>query len=113
MDDPGLVFRALADPSRRLLLDRLFARNGQTLGELCEGIDMTRQAVTKHLRILEEANLIATRRRGRDKLHFLNPVPIHQIADRWISKYEHIPLRALADLKRSLEAAEESEGEDQ
>lgn len=109
MDDADLVFRALADTSRRLLLDRLFARNGQTLGELCEGIDMTRQAVTKHLRILEEANLIATRRRGRDKLHFLNPVPIHQIADRWINKYERIPLRALADLKRSLEAPE---GED-
>ena len=111
MDDPDLVFRALADPSRRLLLDRLFAENGQTLSDLCEGIDMTRQAVTKHLRILEEANLIATRRRGRDKLHFLNPVPIHQIADRWINKYERIPLRALADLKRSLE--ESPSGEDQ
>jgi DNA-binding transcriptional ArsR family regulator len=111
MDDPDLVFRALADPSRRLLLDRLFAQNGQTLSELCEGIAMTRQAVTKHLRILEEANLIATRRRGRDKLHFLNPVPIHQIADRWINKYERIPLRALADLKRSLE--DPPPGEDQ
>ena len=106
MDDADLVFRALADPSRRLLLDRLFARNGQTLSELSEGIDMTRQAVSKHLRILEEANLIATRRRGRDKLHFLNPVPIHQIADRWINKYERLPLRALADLKRSLEETE-------
>jgi len=110
MDDPDLVFRALADPSRRVLLDRLFTKNGQTLSELCEGLDMTRQAVTKHLRILEEANLIATRRRGRDKLHFLNPVPIHQIADRWINKYERIPLRALADLKRSLE---EPTGEDE
>ena len=103
MDDADLVFRALADPSRRLLLDRLFSKNGQTLSDLCEGIDMTRQAVTKHLRILEEANLIATRRRGRDKLHFLNPVPIHQIADRWINKYERMPLRAIADLKRSRE----------
>ena len=109
MDDADLVFRALADPSRRLLLDRLFTQNGQTLSDLCTGLDMTRQAVTKHLHILEEANLIATRRRGRDKLHFLNPVPIHQIADRWINKYERISLRALADLKRSLEAPPEGE----
>jgi DNA-binding transcriptional ArsR family regulator len=101
--DADLVFKALADSSRRQLLDRLFARNGQTLNELCADYDMTRQAVSKHLRILEEANLIATRKRGRDKLHFLNPVPIHQIADRWINKYERMPLRALADLKRSLE----------
>jgi len=107
MDDSDLVFRALADPSRRLLLDRLFVKNGQTLSELCEGIDMTRQAVTKHLRILEEANLIATRRRGRDKFHFLNPVPIHQIADRWINKYERIQLRALTDLKQALEGEED------
>jgi DNA-binding transcriptional ArsR family regulator len=108
--DADLVFRALADPSRRLLLDRLFARNGQTLGELCEGINMTRQAVTKHLNILENANLVATRRRGRDKLHFLNPIPIHQIADRWINKYERVQLRALTNLKQALES---SEGEDQ
>ena len=107
MDDADLVFRALADPSRRLLLDRLFVKNGQTLSELCEGIDMTRQAVTKHLHILEEANLIATRRRGRDKLHFLNPVPIHQIADRWINKYERVQLRALTDLKQALEGEED------
>jgi DNA-binding transcriptional ArsR family regulator len=109
MDDADLVFRALADPSRRLLLDRLFTKNGQTLAELCEGIEMTRQAVSKHLRILEEANLIATRRRGRDKLHFLNPVPIHQIADRWINKYERVQLRALTDLKQALEAKGESD----
>jgi DNA-binding transcriptional ArsR family regulator len=97
------VFRALADPSRRQILDRLHAKNGQTLGELCEGHDMTRQAVTKHLAILEEANLIATRREGREKLHFLNPVPIFEIADRWIGKFERGRLRALNELKRNLE----------
>ena len=89
------VFRALADPSRRLLLDRLHAENGQTLGELCQGLDMTRQAVTKHLAILEEANLVATRRQGREKLHYLNPVPIHEIAERWIGKFERPRLSAL------------------
>ncbi len=97
------VFKALADPVRRRLLDSLHVRNGQTLGELCKGHDMTRQAVTKHLAILEEANLVATQRRGREKLHYLNPVPIHEIADRWIGKYERTRLRALSDLKRSLE----------
>jgi DNA-binding transcriptional ArsR family regulator len=97
------VFKALADPVRRQLLDRLHAKNGQTLGELCEGHDMTRQAVTKHLAILEDANLVATQKRGREKLHFLNPVPIHDIADRWIGKYERTRLRALSDLKRRLE----------
>jgi DNA-binding transcriptional ArsR family regulator len=97
------VFRALADPVRRQLLDRLHARNGQTLSELCEGHGMTRQAVTKHLAVLEEANLVVTQRRGREKLHFLNPVPIHEIADRWIGKYERSRLRALAGLKRNLE----------
>lgn len=97
------VFKALADPVRRQLLDRLHARNGQTLGELCEGQDMTRQAVTKHLAILEDANLVATQKRGREKLHFLNPVPIHDIAERWIGKYERTRLRALSDLKRKLE----------
>lgn len=97
------VFRALADPVRRELLDDLHARNGQTLGELCEGHDMTRQAVTKHLAVLEEANLVVTQWRGREKLHFLNPVPIHEIADRWIGKYERSRLRALADLKRNME----------
>jgi DNA-binding transcriptional ArsR family regulator len=97
------VFKALADPVRRQLLDRLHARNGQTLGELCEGYEMSRQAVMKHLAILEKANLIATQKQGREKLHYLNPVPIHEIADRWIGKYERSRLRALADLKRKLE----------
>ncbi len=97
------VFKALADPVRRALLDSLHARNGQTLRELCEGHDMTRQAVTKHLALLQAANLVVTRKQGREKLHFLNPVPIHDIADRWIDKYERNRLRALADLKKNLE----------
>ena len=97
------VFHALADAGRRQLLDRLHERNGQTLGELCEGMGMTRQAVTKHLGILEAANLVATRRRGREKLHFINPVPISEIAERWISKFERSRLDALSDLKRRLE----------
>jgi len=97
------VFRALADPTRRRFLDRLRARNGQTLGELCEGEAMSRQAVTKHLAILEAANLVATEKRGREKLHYLNPVPIHEIADRWIGAYEHLRMRALTDLKKNLE----------
>jgi DNA-binding transcriptional ArsR family regulator len=97
------VFKALADESRRQLLDSLRARNGQTLNELCEQLDMTRQAVTKHLAILEQANLIATQWRGREKLHYLNPVPIHEIADRWIGKFERPRLAALSDLKRKLE----------
>lgn len=97
------VFRALADGSRRELLDRLHARNGQTLNELCEQMEMTRQAVTKHLGILEDANLIATVKRGREKEHYLNPVPINEIADRWIGKYERGRLRALSDLKKNLE----------
>ena len=91
------VFKALADASRRQLLDRLHARNGQTLGELCEHLDMTRQAVTKHLVILERANLVVAVRRGREKLHYLNPVPIHDIAERWIGKYERHRLVALSD----------------
>ena len=97
------VFKALADRSRRKLLDRLRARNGQTLSEMCEGLDMTRQAVTKHLTILEEANLIATEKRGREKLHYLNPVPINEIAERWIGKYERGRLDALSGLKKKLE----------
>ena len=97
------VFRALADRSRRRLLDRLHARNGQTLNELCAGLAMSRQAVTKHLGVLEDANLIATERRGREKLHYLNPMPIHDIAERWIGKFERGRLGALADLKRHLE----------
>lgn len=100
------VFRALADPSRRLLLDRLHARNGQTLNELCGQMEMTRQAVTKHLAILEEANLVATIRRGREKEHYLNPVPINEIAERWIGKFERGRLKALADLKYKLEREE-------
>lgn len=97
------VFKALADPSRRLLLDRLYAENGQTLGQLCEHLDMSRQAVTKHLKVLEEATLVVTLWRGREKRHYLNPVPIHEIADRWIGKYERGRLRALAELKKTLE----------
>ncbi|EKS31175.1 Uncharacterized protein conserved in archaea [Afipia felis] len=101
------VFKALADASRRLLLDRLHARNGQTLLELCNGLDMTRQAVTKHLAILEDANLVATIKHGREKLHYLNPVPIHQIGERWIRKFEHGKLEALSELKRKLEKRDE------
>ena len=101
------VFRALADASRRQLLDRLHARNGQTLSELCEGLDMTRQAVTKHLGILEAASLVITVRLGREKLHYLNPVPIHQIGKRWIRKFERDRLDALADFKRQLETRDE------
>ena len=97
------VFKALADASRRTLLDVLHRENGQTLGELCGHLDMTRQAVTKHLKVLEEANLVATVWRGREKLHFLNPVPLHEISERWIGKYESHRLQALSDLKRSLE----------
>ena len=97
------VFKALADASRRALLDRLHARNGQTLTELCDGLAMTRQAVTKHLAILETANLVTTLRHGREKLHFLNPVPIHQIGERWIRKFERAKLTALSELKKRLE----------
>jgi DNA-binding transcriptional ArsR family regulator len=106
--DLDKVFKALADPGRRLLLDRLHAESGQTLGRLCEHLDMTRQAATKHLKVLEEASLVVTIWRGREKLHYLNPVPIHEIADRWIGKFERGRLRALADLKKKLE--EESDG---
>jgi DNA-binding transcriptional ArsR family regulator len=97
------VFKALADPTRRRLLDRLHANNGQTLSELCSQLDMSRQAVTKHLGLLEEANLVVTVWRGREKLHYLNPDPIEAIADRWIGKYERARVRALRDLKRALE----------
>jgi DNA-binding transcriptional ArsR family regulator len=97
------VFRALADASRRQLLDRLHGRNGQTLGELCAGLAMSRQAVAKHLAILEEANLVSVRRQGREKRHFINPVPINEIAERWIGKFERPRLAALAELKRQLE----------
>jgi len=97
------VFKALADPSRRKLLDQLHGNNGQTLNELCEHLDMTRQAVTKHLSLLEVANLVATVWHGREKLHYLNPVPLQEIYDRWISKYERHRLRALTELKKGLE----------
>jgi DNA-binding transcriptional ArsR family regulator len=105
--DEDWVFRALADPGRRLLLDRLYAENGQTLGQLCGYLNMSRQGVTKHLLILEDAGLVVTLRRGREKLHFLNPIPIHEIADRWIGKYERGRLRILADLKKTLEGTYE------
>jgi DNA-binding transcriptional ArsR family regulator len=101
------VFKALADASRRSLLDRLHARPGQTLNELCNGLAMTRQAVTKHLAILEEANLVTTIRHGREKLHYLNPVPIHEIGERWIKKFERGKLTALHELKRRLEKRDE------
>jgi DNA-binding transcriptional ArsR family regulator len=97
------VFKALADPGRRLLLDRLQAQNGQTLGQLCAHLEMTRQAVTKHLAILEEANLVVIIWRGREKLHYLNPVPIHEIAERWIGKFERRRLRTLSELRKKLE----------
>ncbi len=102
------VFKALADPARRRLLDKLFEHDGQTLGALCAHLDMTRQAVTKHLRVLEEAQLVAVLWQGREKHHYLNPVPIHRIGERWIRKFERRRLDALSDLKRRLEG--ESDG---
>jgi DNA-binding transcriptional ArsR family regulator len=101
--DLDRVFKALADPSRRQLLDRLFETNGQTLGELCKHLDMSRQAVTQHLAVLEAANLVATTWRGREKLHYLNPVPIHEMQERWIRKFERRRLEALHDLKKRIE----------
>ena len=101
--DDDLLFKALADPSRRKLLDQLHAHDGQTLNELCEQLDMTRQGVTQHLNVLEAANLIATMRSGREKLHFLNPVPLQEIYERWIAKFEKTRLKALSTLKRRLE----------
>lgn len=97
------VFKALGDASRRSLLDRLHVNNGQTLGQLSETLEMSRQAVTKHLAILEDAELVVTIWRGREKLHYLNPVPIHEIAERWISKYERTRLGAIRELKKRLE----------
>ena len=102
MSDIDLLFKALADPGRRKLLDLLHAENGQTLGELCEHMEMTRQGVTQHLAVLESANLVAVQWRGREKLHFLNPVPLQQIYDRWIAKFERPRLKALSKLKRKL-----------
>ncbi len=101
------VFKALADATRRKLLDRLAEQNGQTLGQLCEHLAMTRQAVTKHLKILEEANLVAVLWQGREKLHYFNPVPIHEISRRWIRKFERQRLDALSDLKHALEKKHE------
>lgn len=97
------VFKALADESRRKLLDVLHKDNGRTLGELCEHLDMTRQAVTKHLQLLENAKLVVVVWRGREKLHYLNPVPLQEIYERWIGKYERHRLQALSDLKTGLE----------
>ncbi len=103
MKEIDKVFKALADPSRRKLIDRLHAKNGQTLTELCKGLDMTRQAVTQHLGLLEEANLVAVQWQGREKLHYFNPVPIHDIYERWIRKFEQHRLGALRNLKSKLE----------
>jgi len=101
--DDDLVFKALADPTRRLLLDRLFERDGRTLTELESEVEMTRFGVMKHLRLLEDAGLVVTRKSGREKLHFLNPVPIRQIHDRWIDKFTERQVTALVDLKAELE----------
>ena len=101
--DLDKVFKALADPTRRGLLDHLYRENGQTLTALCEHMDMTRQAVTQHLQLLEEANLVAIVWQGREKLHYLNPVPLHEIHERWIGKFERGRLGALRDLKKRLE----------
>ena len=103
MDDDDRAFKALADPTRRHLLDRLFERDGRTLTELESELEMTRFGVMKHLRVLEDASLVVTRRSGREKLHFLNPVPIRQIHDRWIDKYTERVVSALLDLKSDLE----------
>jgi DNA-binding transcriptional ArsR family regulator len=109
-DDLDKVFKALADPARRLLLDRLREENGQTLTRLHEHLAMSRQAVAKHLGVLEAAALVVPIWRGREKLHYLNPVPIHAIADRWIGRFERVRLRALADLKQKLEQEEGPDG---
>ena len=101
--DTDVLFKALADPSRRKLLDLLNAHDGQTLNDLCEHLDMTRQGVTQHLDLLEAAELIATVRRGREKLHFLNPVPLQEIYERWFAKFEKPRLKALSKLKQRLE----------
>jgi DNA-binding transcriptional ArsR family regulator len=105
MRDDESVFKALADSNRRELLDRLYARNGQTLSELCKGFPMVRQSVSQHLDVLEAANLISVERQGREKLHYVNPVPIHEIYERWIRKYEVQRLTALHNFKAKLERA--------
>jgi DNA-binding transcriptional ArsR family regulator len=101
------VFKALADPTRRRLLDQLHTENGQTLSALCEHMDMTRQAVTQHLQLLEDANLVAVVWQGREKLHYINPVPLHEIHTRWIAKFEHGRLDALQNLKNTLEGPQD------
>ena len=101
--DTEVLFKALADPSRRKLLDLLHAHDGRTLSELCEHLDMTRQGVTQHLDLLEAANLVVTVRRGREKLHFLNPIPLQEMYERWIAKFEKPRLKALSNLKKQLE----------
>jgi DNA-binding transcriptional ArsR family regulator len=103
--DTDVLFKALADPSRRKLMDQLHAHDGQSLNELCEHLDMTRQGVTQHLNLLEAANLVTTLWRGREKLHFLNPVPLQEIYERWIAKFEKPRLKAIADLKKRMEKA--------
>ena len=105
------VFKALADPTRRALLDRLYEKNGQTLSELCAGMGMTRQAVTQHLALLEAANLTVTIWHGREKLHYLNPAPLHEIVERWLGKYETQRLAALSELKHVLEADTKGDNE--
>ncbi len=107
VDDPDLLFKALADPSRRKLLDLLHAHDGRTLSELCEHLDMTRQGVTQHLGVLEAANLVGILWRGREKVHYLNPVPLQDIYERWIAKFERPRLKALDNLKRRLEGPHE------
>jgi DNA-binding transcriptional ArsR family regulator len=105
------IFKALADPGRRKLLDQLHSNNGQTLSELCQYLDMSRQAVTKHLRLLERANLVVILWHGREKLHYLNPVPLRQIIERWIGKYEQRIVLALSELEQGLEQAERKRNE--
>lgn len=105
--DADKVFKALGDPTRRRLLDLLCEQNGQTLGQLCDHLDMARQSATQHLDLLEAANLVSTVKRGREKLHFINPVPLHEVYERWVRKFERQRLRLLHDLKQELE------GEDQ
>ena len=105
------VFKALADPTRRVLLDRLNSENGQTLSSLCARLAMRRQSVSKHLTLLEEANLVVTIWRGREKLHYLNPVPIHEIYERWIGPYQRHRVRALYDLKKALERRPDGQAE--
>ncbi|WP_193338159.1 ArsR/SmtB family transcription factor [Devosia beringensis] len=105
--DADKVFKALADPTRRRLLDLLHERNGQTLSQLCENLAMTRQSATQHLALLEDANLVSTAKRGREKLHFINPVPLHDIYERWVRKFELQRLKSLHDLKTELEGNQE------